>query len=201
MNNGGLHFRMIGRYRATALVLFGAALGLSAGAELELPATAPAQGPRVRVVAELASPKIEAGAPVDVTLHVVNETGRDLDFTESTPDFDSLVRVLDHNAKDVPRTSYYSFAQAAGTRQSRAPLRLHPGEQATYVLRVNRLCDMTVGGKYTIMTAFLLLRQGEVRPQQIAANPVTVEILIPEVVAKPGKVSSTQPATREAGSR
>jgi hypothetical protein len=159
----------------------------------------PEQGPRIHVVAEIEPRAFEAAAPVDLTLHVVNETGRDLDFTENTPDHDFLVRVLGRDAKDVPRTAYYAVAQASGLIQSRAPIHLRPGEQVTYVLRVNRLWDMTVSGEYTIMTAFLLLRPGEVRPEQVAANPVTVKILTPEAVAKPGKISSTQPATRRAG--
>lgn len=123
----------------------------------------------------------EAGAPVDILLSITSlEHQLRLVFDER-PELDFKVIVTRVEGGDVPPTQYYSDylagLRSAAIRNYRERA-LGRNHDLSYVLRVNRLFDMSMRGRYEIKLQRNLARHPD-PPLIVTSNEVTVDVVTP----------------------
>lgn len=136
----------------------------------------------LHITLETASQEVEAGMLVDVRVSIVNMTDGDLVWEESRPEQDFLFSVSDEHGKPVPLTRYGKRVEAARgvgrVGHGFKPVRLAPGEKRTYTVRINRLFDMTLIGKYEVSAKYVSPLP---RPQgfELVSEKATIAIISP----------------------
>ena len=123
---------------------------------------------------------LESGAAADISLAVQNRSNKQLSFLEGM----FRVTVEGESGKELPATKFSHLLEAHRIAGSFQRLILDPGEEATYVIRVNTLRDMSAPGKYRVRVKYDIddvMPPDQRGPKVPPSNQIVIEVRYPEL--------------------
>ena len=125
------------------------------------------------------------GAPIDIVVRIVNESDHDLEYLQRQPDLMVGWDVKDEAGHPAKLTAFgVKMTEDRDTvAHSAMPVRLRPGQQAVYMVRVNAQIDLSMPGRYTLRASYHSIapppRQVQMKPSG-AIRIVVKDINFPE---------------------
>lgn len=152
-------------------------------------ASGEAEGLRLEV--RIDQREFTAGESVDATLVVTNVSDGVRHFWEAPPPIGLDIEMLGRDQAEMPLTRFGRWMKQADqllkSTSRNVLIRLGPGEGMRYVIRANRVYDLTVEGEYTMRAKLSVPRVGPAGAQgkrsSLQTEPLTIRIVSPQLDA------------------